>query len=97
MVERQQPQWNFDEAVMTDIATLELELVRIIDAAADEAELEAVRVAALASGARSRLCWRRSAKMSPDERKQQGRSSTALRTGLPRRLRHGGRFSGRRA
>jgi len=38
---------NFDEALMSDIEALEQELVRTIDAAADDAGLEAVRVAAL--------------------------------------------------
>ena len=63
---------NFDEAVMTDIATLERELMRTIDAAADEAELEAVRVAALGKRGSISALLATLGKMSPDERKQQG-------------------------
>jgi phenylalanyl-tRNA synthetase alpha chain len=63
---------NFDEAVMTDIATLERELMRTIDAAADEAELEAARVAALGKRGSISALLATLGKMSPDERKQQG-------------------------
>jgi phenylalanyl-tRNA synthetase alpha chain len=63
---------DFDEAVMTDIATLELELMGTIDAAADEAELEAARVAALGKRGSISALLATLGKMSPDERKQQG-------------------------
>jgi phenylalanyl-tRNA synthetase alpha chain len=63
---------NFDEAVMTDIATLERELMRTVDAAADEAELEAARVAALGKRGSISALLATLGKMSPDERKQQG-------------------------
>ena len=63
---------NFDEAVMTDIAILEHELMHTIDAAADEAELEAARVAALGKRGSISALLATLGKMSPDERKQQG-------------------------
>jgi phenylalanyl-tRNA synthetase alpha chain len=72
MVERQASVLNFDEAVMTDIATLEHELMRTIDAAADEAELETARVAALGKRGSISALLATLGKMSPDERKQQG-------------------------
>jgi phenylalanyl-tRNA synthetase alpha chain len=57
---------------MSDIATLEQDIVGKINAAADEAALEAVRVAALGkSGAVSALL-KTLGSMSPDERRQQG-------------------------
>jgi phenylalanyl-tRNA synthetase alpha chain len=71
-VERQATVANFDEAVMTDIATLEHELMRTIDAAADEAELEGARVAALGKRGSISALLATLGKMSPDERKQQG-------------------------
>jgi phenylalanyl-tRNA synthetase alpha chain len=57
---------------MTDIATLELELMRTIGAAADEAELETARVAALGKRGSISALLATLGKMSPDERKQQG-------------------------
>ncbi len=57
---------------MTDIATLEHELVRTIEAAADEAELEAARVAALGKRGSISALLATLGKMSPDERKQWG-------------------------
>jgi phenylalanyl-tRNA synthetase alpha chain len=57
---------------MTDIATLELALMRTIDAAADEAELEAARVAALGKRGSISALLATLGKMSPDERRQQG-------------------------
>src|SRR6266852_2210061 len=57
---------------MTDITTLERELMRTIDAAADEAELEAVRVAALGKRGSISALLATLGKMSPDERKQRG-------------------------
>src|SRR6266481_757774 len=49
----------------------------------------------LASGARSRPCWRRLAKCRPMSASNKGRLSMALRTGLPMPLRHDGRLRGR--
>jgi phenylalanyl-tRNA synthetase alpha chain len=72
VVGRQAVVANFDEAVMTDIATLELALMRTIDAAADEAELEAARVAALGKRGSISALLATLGKMSPDERRQQG-------------------------
>src|SRR5499425_3255075 len=57
---------------MTDITALEHELIRTIDAAADEAELEAARVAALGKRGSISALLATLGKMSPDERKQQG-------------------------
>src|SRR5215471_18338560 len=63
---------NFDEAVITDIAALENELMRTIDAAGDEAALEAARVAALGKRGSISALLATLGKMSPDERKTQG-------------------------
>ena len=41
---------------MTDIATLERDVLAAIDSAADEAAIEDVRIGALGSPARSRRC-----------------------------------------
>jgi len=57
---------------MTDIATLELELISTIDAATDEAALEAARVAALGKRGSISALLATLGKMSPDERKQRG-------------------------
>jgi len=57
---------------MTDIATLEQELMRIIEAAADEAGLEAARVAALGKRGSISALLATLGKMSPDERRQRG-------------------------
>src|SRR5262249_5007477 len=86
---------NFDEAVMTDIATLEHELMRTIDAAADEAELEAARVAALGKRGSISALLATLGKMSPDERKQQGPLINGLKDRVTAAVaaRHGGRFS----
>ena len=57
---------------MTDIATLEGELMRMVETATDEAALEAVRVAALGKKGSISALLATLGKMSPDERKQQG-------------------------
>src|SRR5258708_1645592 len=57
---------------MTDIAALENELMRTIDAAGDEAELEAARVAALGKRGSISALLATLGKMSPDERKEKG-------------------------
>jgi phenylalanyl-tRNA synthetase alpha chain len=62
----------FHEAVMTDIAALENELMRTINAAADEVALEAARVAALGKRGSVSALLATLGKMSPDERKQKG-------------------------
>jgi phenylalanyl-tRNA synthetase alpha chain len=63
---------NFDEAFMTDIEALEHELMRTIDAATNEAELEAARVAALGKRGSISALLATLGKMSPDERKHRG-------------------------
>jgi phenylalanyl-tRNA synthetase alpha chain len=62
----------FDEGMMTDITALEHELVRTIDAAADEAGLEAARVAALGKRGSISALLATLGKMSPEERKAKG-------------------------
>jgi phenylalanyl-tRNA synthetase alpha chain len=57
---------------MTDIAALEHELMGTIDAAADEAGLEAARVAAIGKRGSISALLATLGKMSPDERKQKG-------------------------
>src|SRR6202158_6198912 len=57
---------------MTDIAALEGELMRMVESAADEAALEAVRVAALGKKGSISALLATLGKMSPDERKQRG-------------------------
>ncbi|MGZ3321701.1 MAG: phenylalanine--tRNA ligase subunit alpha [Xanthobacteraceae bacterium] len=57
---------------MTDLRTLETELLTAIAAATDEAALEAVRVAALGRNGSISTLLKTLGTMSPDERKQQG-------------------------
>src|ERR1700739_2447980 len=57
---------------MTDIAALENELMRTLDAAGDEAALEAARVAALGRKGSISALLATLGKMSPEERKEKG-------------------------
>jgi phenylalanyl-tRNA synthetase alpha chain len=57
---------------MTDIATLEGDLMRMVEATADEAALEAVRVSALGKKGSISALLATLGKMSPDERKVKG-------------------------
>src|SRR5438874_1755990 len=57
---------------MTDIATLEAEILPAIEAANDEAALEAVRVAALGKSGSVSALLKTLGAMTPDERKAQG-------------------------
>jgi len=57
---------------MTDIAALEGELMRMVEATADEAALEAVRVSALGKKGSISALLATLGKMSPDERKVKG-------------------------
>jgi len=57
---------------MTDIAALEGELRRMVESAADEAALEAVRVAALGKKGSISALLATLGKMSPDERRENG-------------------------
>jgi phenylalanyl-tRNA synthetase alpha chain len=75
---------NFDEALMTDIETLEHELMRALNAAADEAALEAVRVAALGKRGSISALLATLGKMSPEERRHIG----PLINGLKDRITH---------
>ncbi len=65
-------QRSFDETVMTDIPALEDELMRTINAAADEAALEAARVAALGKRGSVSALLATLGKMPPDERRHMG-------------------------
>src|SRR5262245_11634029 len=58
--------------VMSDIATLEPQILRDISAASDEAALEAVRVAALGKSGSVSALLRTLGAMTPDERKSKG-------------------------
>jgi phenylalanyl-tRNA synthetase alpha chain len=60
------------EFAMSDIAKLEQEILTGINAASDEAALEAVRVAALGKSGSVSALLKTLGSMSPDERKQQG-------------------------
>jgi phenylalanyl-tRNA synthetase alpha chain len=64
---------------MTDIAELEQDTLRRIDAAADEAALEAVRVGALGKKGTISALLASLGKMSPDERKSEGARINALK------------------
>ena len=57
---------------MTDIAALEGELMRMVEATADEAALEAVRVSALGKKGSISALLATLGKMSPNERKVKG-------------------------
>ena len=57
---------------MTDIAALEGELMRMVEATADEAALEAVRVSALGKKGSISALLATLGKMSPDARKVRG-------------------------
>jgi len=71
-VERRAAAAHFDEAVMTNIEVLEHELRSAIDAAADEAGLEAARLAAVGKRGSISALLATLGKMSPDERRQRG-------------------------
>src|SRR5262249_49673999 len=60
------------EDFMTDIASLETELMRMVETASDEGALEAVRVAALGKKGSISALLATLGKMSPDERKEKG-------------------------
>jgi len=64
---------------MTDIAKLEQDTLRQIDEAADEAGLEAVRLAALGKKGAISALLATLGKMSPDERKTEGAKINALK------------------
>jgi phenylalanyl-tRNA synthetase alpha chain len=64
---------------MTDIAALETELTRMVDAAADEAALEQVRVAALGKKGSISAMLATLGKMSPEERKAAGPQINGLK------------------
>ena len=64
---------------MTDIAALETELSRMVDAAADEAALEQVRVAALGKKGSISAMLATLGKMSPEERKVAGPQINGLK------------------
>jgi phenylalanyl-tRNA synthetase alpha chain len=64
---------------MTDIAALETELTRMVDAAADEAALEQVRVAALGKKGSISAMLATLGKMSPEERKVAGPQINGLK------------------
>ncbi len=66
---------------MTDLAALERDLTSQIEAARDEASLEALRVAALGKSGSVSALLKTLGGMTPDERKEKGRSSTACAIG----------------
>jgi phenylalanyl-tRNA synthetase alpha chain len=67
------------ETVMTDIAKLEEDTLRQIDEAADEAALEAVRLAALGKKGAISALLATLGKMSPEDRKTEGAKINALK------------------
>ena len=64
---------------MTDIAALDGELTRMVETAADEPALEAVRVAALGKKGSISALLATLGKLTPDERKTQGAAINALK------------------
>ena len=78
---------------MTDIAALESELMRTIDAADDEAALEAVRVAALGKKGSISALLATLGKMSPEERKEKGPLINGLKDRVTEASRRGARCS----
>jgi phenylalanyl-tRNA synthetase alpha chain len=64
---------------MTDLRTLETELLTAIAAAADEAALEAVRLAALGRNGSISALLKTLGTMTPDERKQQGAAINSVK------------------
>ena len=67
---------------MTDLRTLETELLTAIAAATDEAMLEAVRVAALGRNGSISALLKTLGTMSPDERKQQGAAINGVKDSI---------------
>lgn len=67
---------------MTDLRTLETELLTAIAAATDEATLEAVRVAALGRNGSISALLKTLGTMSPDERKQQGTAINGVKDSI---------------
>jgi phenylalanyl-tRNA synthetase alpha chain len=67
---------------MTDLRTLETELLTAIAAATDEATLEAVRVAALGRNGSISALLKTLGTMSPDERKQQGAAINGVKDSI---------------
>ena len=78
---------------MTDIVALEGELMRMVETAADEAALEAVRVAALGKKGSISALLATLGRMSPEERKEKG----PLINGLKERGHRGDRGAARSA
>src|ERR1700748_1750626 len=68
-----------DEVTMSDISKLESDLLASVDAAGDEAALEAIRVSALGKKGSVSELLKTLGGMSPDERKVQGPIINALR------------------
>ncbi len=64
---------------MTDIASLEAELLAAIAAAGDEAALEAIRIAALGKSGSVTALLKTMGALSPDERKTRGPLINGLR------------------
>src|ERR1700749_644270 len=73
---------------MSDIQTLERDLLAGIDAAQDEAALEAVRVGALGKKGSVSELLKTLGGMSPDERKVQGPAFNALRDAVTAAITH---------
>ena len=71
---------------MTDIAALETELTRMVDAAADEAALEQVRVAALGKKGSISAMLATLGKMSPEDRKVAGPQINGLKDRVDRAI-----------
>jgi phenylalanyl-tRNA synthetase alpha chain len=67
---------------MTELSTLETELLTAIAAATDEAMLEAVRVAALGRNGSISALLKTLGTMSPDERKQQGAAINGVKDSI---------------
>ena len=74
---------------MSDMETLQADLLAQVESAADLAQLDAVRVAVLGKKGLITEKMKTLGAMSPDERKAAGQQFNTLKTAVPRK-RHGG-------
>jgi phenylalanyl-tRNA synthetase alpha chain len=71
---------------MTNLNTLKTDLIAQVDAAADAAALEAIRISALGKSGQISELLKSLGKMSPDERREQGPAINGLRDAVAARL-----------
>ncbi|HMP62690.1 MAG TPA: phenylalanine--tRNA ligase subunit alpha, partial [Phenylobacterium sp.] len=71
---------------MTDLDILKTELIAQVDAAADPAALEAIRVAALGKSGQISELLKSLGKMSPEDRREKGPAINGLRDAVAERI-----------